>query len=185
MTDVSRWDDATMLVVDDDEVFREQLSRALRRRGLVVHSAESYEAALQLADELTFDYAVLDLRLEGPSGIELLDALLERQPDCVVVILTGYGSIATAVDAVKRGAVNFVQKPADADDLLAAFVRGMSGVSDDADIDYAAPSLARLEWEHINRVLADTGGNVSEAARRLGLHRRTLQRKLNAHPPKD
>ena len=100
-------------------------------------------------------------------------------------MMTGYGSIATAVDAVKLGAVNYVQKPADADDLLAALERGLDEPLGDATQDYAAPSLARAEWEHIHRVLADCAGNISEAARRLGIHRRTLQRKLNAYSPRE
>jgi two-component system response regulator RegA len=180
-----RWEGATILVVDDDEAFRAQLGRALGRRGLDVSTAEGYADAMEKVRETAFDYAVLDLKMEGPSGLELLSDLIEIQPECAVVILTGYGSIATAVDAVKLGAVNYVQKPADADDLLAALIRGLNEPMEPADVEYDAPSLARLEWEHINRVLADTGGNISEAARRLGVHRRTLQRKLNTYPPRD
>ena len=175
----------TILIVDDDEVLREQLARALRRRGLESTVASGYESALEAANQSTFDLAVLDLRMEGPSGLELLRDLLKIQPDIEAVMLTGYGSIATAIDAVKLGAVNYVQKPADADDLLAAFDRGEREALEGSDVNYEAPTLARLEWEHINRVIADTGGNISEAARRLGMHRRTLQRKLNTYPPSD
>jgi two-component system response regulator RegA len=129
--------------------------------------------------------AVVDLRLPRKNGLELVRDLLEIEPTIRVVMLTGYGSIDTAVDATRLGAVNFIQKPADADDILAAFDRGEKPPLSESDIDYDAPSLARVEWEHINRVLADCGGNISEAARRLGIHRRTLQRKLNAKPPSE
>jgi len=102
----------------------------------------------------------------------------------VVVVLTGYGSIATALEAVRRGALHYLQKPVDADELLAAFARGGPLPAEEVPAEPAAPSLARAEWEHIQRVLADAGGNVSEAARRLGLHRKSLQRKLQKHPPR-
>ncbi len=173
-----------ILVVDDDEVFREQLARALTRRGLEPTTCDGYDSAMQAA-ESEFEMAVLDLRMDGPNGLQLLKDLVEKQPDILAVMLTGYGSITTAIDAVKLGAINYVQKPADADDLLAAFDRGLKNSADPTDVEYTAPTLARLEWEHINRVLNDTGGNISEAARRLGMHRRTLQRKLNTYPPNE
>lgn len=179
------WTGKTILIVDDDQVLRDQLARALQRRGLEPTTADSFETAMFLAKHSLFDMAILDLRMDGPNGLELLQALLKLQPKILAVMLTGYGSIATAVDAVKLGAVNYVQKPADADDLLAAFDRAEQKTPDGSDIQYEAPTLARLEWEHINRVMADTGGNISEAARRLGLHRRTLQRKLQSYAPND
>lgn len=171
------------LVVDDDEVFRNQLGRALKRRGFEVFRAADADEALTIADEIAFDCAVLDLRMPGMDGLALLRELLERQPALRAVVLTGYGSIATAIDAIKLGAVNYVQKPADADDLLAAFERGAAPPLEGAERSYDAPSLERAEWEHIQRVLADCDGNKSEAARRLGIHRRTLQRKLDRHAP--
>ena len=129
--------------------------------------------------------AVVDLKMPGGSGLDVLESLLEIDPSTRVVILTGYGSIATAVDAVRLGAVNYLPKPADADDILAAFDRGEKPPQHRTDLEFDAPSLARAEWEHINRVLADCGGNISEAARRLGIHRRTLQRKLEKYPPNE
>jgi two-component system, response regulator RegA len=188
MSDISNPGDSsskTMLVVDDDDIFRGRLARSLRRRGFVVEEAADYEEALGLAAERVFELAVIDLRLPGHSGLELVRDLLAAQPDVRALMLTGYGSIATAIDATRLGAVNFIQKPADADDILAAFDRGEKPPLSETEIDYDAPSLARAEWEHINRVLTDCGGNISEAARRLGIHRRTLQRKLKTYPPEE
>lgn len=171
-----------ILVVDDDETFRKQLARAFKRRGFEVHRAANYEEAMVIAAEIPMHLAVLDLRMPGEDGLTLLRDLLEQQPELEALVLTGYGSIATAVDAVRLGAVNYLQKPADADDILAAFERGHKPPLEEADRDYDAPSLERAEWEHIQRVLADCGGNISKAARRLGIHRRTLQRKLDRGP---
>lgn len=171
-----------ILVVDDDKTFRKHLGRALDRRGFEVHRAADYEEAMIIAREIPMHLAVIDLRMPGEDGLELLRDLLDEQPDLEAIVLTGYGSIATAVDAVRLGAANYLQKPADADDILAAFERGQKPPLADADRDYEAPSLERAEWEHIQRVLADCGGNISEAARKLGIHRRTLQRKLDRGP---
>ncbi len=121
--------------------------------------------------------------MPGRSGLELLRALLAIDPSTKVVVLTGYGSIATAVDAMRLGAVHYLAKPADVEEILAAFQRGDGPVTVAAGEDIGAPSLARAEWEHINRVLADCDGNISEAARRLKVHRRSLQRKLQKYPP--
>lgn len=173
----------SLLLVDDDAVFRERLARAFRDRGYEVRSASSYDEAMIAAREESPEYAVVDLRMVGRSGLELVRDLLELDQATRIVILTGYGSIATAVDAIRLGAVNYVAKPADADDLVAAFERGESPPLVGAVGSTPPPSLARAEWEHINRILADCGGNISEAARRLGLHRRSLQRKLSKHPP--
>jgi two-component system response regulator RegA len=126
----------------------------------------------------------VDLRLPGRSGLEIVRALKAVDPGTNVVVLTGYGSIATAMDAIRLGATHYLSKPADADDILAAFAKKGSLPDLGAEPDFAAPSLARAEWEHINRVLSDADGNVSEAARRLGMHRRSLQRKLQKYPPK-
>jgi two-component system, response regulator RegA len=178
----------TLLLVDDDAPLRERLGRALAARGYEVRSAGSAEEALALAAEDSPEYAVVDLRMPGPGGLELLQALRERDPATRVLVLTGYGSIATAVQAMRLGAVSYLPKPVDADDLLAAFTQaeGAPGpASPPAPADAPeTPSLARVEWEHMQRVLADCGGNVSEAARRLGVHRRSLQRKLNKDPPR-
>ncbi len=169
----------TLLLVDDDEVLRERLARALRERGFAVTTARGGEEALELARRETPEYAVVDLRMPGPSGIEVLDELRAIDPATRVLMLTGYGSIATAVEATRRGAVGYLSKPADADEIVAALT-GKPAVDGGA-ID--TPTLARAEWEHIQRVFTDCDGNVSETARRLGIHRRSLQRKLQKYPP--
>jgi two-component system response regulator RegA len=170
----------TLLLVDDDEVLRERLGKALRERGFEVTTAPNGEAAVEFARREAPEFAVVDLRMPGVSGIEVLDALRAIDPATRVLMLTGYGSIATAVEATRRGAVGYLSKPADADEVVAALTgRAVTDVG--ADID--TPSLARAEWEHIQRVLADCAGNVSESARRLGIHRRSLQRKLQKYPP--
>lgn len=172
----------TVLLVDDDEAFRERMARALRDRGYEVRSASCYEEGLAAAREDSPEYALVDLRMPGRSGMELVRDLAQLDASTRIVVLTGYGSIATAVDAVRLGAVQFLAKPADTDEVVAAFERADRpplAISPE----YAVPSLARTEWEHIQRVLVDCGGNISEAARRLGLHRRSLQRKLGKFPP--
>ncbi|APR85682.1 Dna binding response regulator PrrA (RegA) [Minicystis rosea] len=171
----------SVLVVDDDEVYRTRLARAFAGRGFRVMEAADIEQALAQARITPADYAVIDLRLPGGSGLLVLDALKKIRPETNVVVLTGYGSIATAVDAVHRGATNFVPKPADVDDLLVAFARG-THPADRSVLEHEPPSLARAEWEHINRVLGDCGGNISQAARVLRIERRSLQRKLAKFP---
>jgi two-component system, response regulator RegA len=173
----------SLLLVDDDERFRERLARALMERGLEVRTAAGHDEAVALAREESPELAVVDLRMPGPSGLELVRALLEIDPGTRVLMLTGYGSIATAVEAMRLGAASYLPKPADADEILAAFEKAEAPPLSATEVDLPAPSLARAEWEHINRVLSDCGGNVSEAARRLGLHRRSLQRKLQKYPP--
>lgn len=173
----------SFLLVDDDEVLRERLARALGNRGYDVRTAGSPQEALEIARIDSPEYAVVDLKMPGGSGLDLVRDLKEIDASTRVLVLTGYGSISTAVDAVRLGAVNYVPKPADADDVLAAFERGEAPNSATATSDYKAPSLARAEWEHIQRVLSDCGGNVSETARRLGIHRRSLQRKLQRLAP--
>lgn len=173
----------TLLIVDDDEIFRDRLGRALERRGYVVRLAADPEAALPLAQRESPELALVDLRMGEASGLELLRDLKAIDPTTKVVMLTGYGSIATAIEAMRLGAHHYLSKPADADDVIAAFERGDNEPLEPSTA-YEAPSLARAEWEHINRVLADCGGNISEAARRLGIHRRSLQRKLQKYPPK-
>jgi len=169
----------TLLLADDDAALRERLARAFRDRGFEVWTASDGAEALASAERDTPEFAVLDLRMPGPTGIDVLRGILALDPSTRVVILTGYGSIATAVEATKLGAVSYLPKPADADEILAALAAqpGPPGG------EIGTPSLARTEWEHIQRVLADSAGNVSEAARRLGIHRRSLQRKLRKWPP--
>jgi two-component system response regulator RegA len=173
----------SILIVDDDEVFRTRLARAFVERGYDVRTADDFDSALAQAQADSPELAVVDLKMPGRSGLELVQALRDIDPHTKTVVLTGYGSIATAIDAVRLGATYYLSKPADADDIVAAFARGEAPPLAPPDIEYKAPSLARAEWEHINRVLSDCGGNISEAARRLGIHRRSLQRKLQKYPP--
>jgi two-component system response regulator RegA len=173
----------SILLVDDDEVFRRRLARAFEERGYDVQSAGDYDQAVALAGADSPEFAVVDLKMPGRSGLELCQALREIDPATKIVVLTGYGSIATAIDAVRLGATYYLPKPADADDIVTAFARGEAPPLTPPEADYQAPTLARAEWEHINRVLSDCGANISEAARRLGIHRRSLQRKLQKYPP--
>jgi two-component system response regulator RegA len=169
-----------LLLVDDDPTFTRVMARALTRRGLRVSTAGSAEEGLVLAEQDLPDYAVLDLKMGGDSGLVLLPKLLELDPEMRVLILTGYSSIATAVEAIKRGACNYLCKQADADDVLTALL------SEHADLESLVPenpmSVDRLQWEHIQRVLSEHDGNISATARALGMHRRTLQRKLQKRP---
>ena len=174
----------TILLVDDDDSFRERLARALARRGLRPVEASGLEQARQqlLALPAPPALALLDLRLESDSGLALLEPLLALRPPPRVVVLTGYGSIATALEAVRQGATHYLQKPADADEILRAFMRAELGAHEPLPTPDEVPSLARAEWEHINRVLTECGGSIRKASALLGLHRRTLQRKLAKHP---
>lgn len=174
---------ASILVVDDDDLFRARLARALADRGYEARTAAGYDEAIASCEADSPEYAVVDLRMPGRSGMELVRDIKRIDPGTKIVVLTGYGSVATAVEAIRLGATYYVHKPADADDVLAAFARGEAAPLEPSPQEYRAPSLARAEWEHISRVLSDCGGNVSEAARRLGIHRRSLQRKLQKHPP--
>jgi two-component system response regulator RegA len=178
----------SILIVDDDETYRNRLARAFVDRGYEARTAADYDSALAVAASDSPEFAVVDLKMPGKNGLELVKALHEIDPATKTVVLTGYGSIATAIDAVRLGAAYYLSKPADADDIIGAFARAeappLEPPAPDSG-DYRAPSLARAEWEHINRVLSDAGGNISEAARRLGIHRRSLQRKLQKYPPRE
>jgi two-component system, response regulator RegA len=174
----------SLLLVDDDVILRERLAKAFRGRGFEVRTAGNYDEAVTLAGAESPEYAIVDMRMPGKGGLELVKALKDIDVATRILVLTGYGSVATAVDAIHLGAVNFVTKPADAEDLLAAFERAERTDPTTSTEGYRAPTLARTEWEHIQRVLTDCGGNVSEAARRLGIHRRSLQRKLQKFAPK-
>jgi len=172
-----------ILIVDDDDAFRLALARAFTRRGLTPLLAPDAATACALVREHAPETCVLDLKLGHESGLHLLPELLRLQPLMKVVVLTGYASIATAVDAVKQGALNYLAKPADADEILAAFQPGSKVASDDV-LETPPMSVDRLEWEHIQKVLSENAGNISETARALGMHRRTLQRKLQKRPVK-
>lgn len=176
-------DKPSLLIVDDDEVFRRRLARAFDERGYDTRTAASYDEAVASARRDSPELALVDLRMPGRSGLELVRALKEIDEATRIVVLTGYSSISTAVDAMRLGATNYLPKPADVDDIAAAFARGEAPPLEPPEPDYHPPSLARAEWEHINRVLSDCAGNISEAARRLGIHRRSLQRKLQKYPP--
>lgn len=169
-----------LLIIDDDEMFCHVLNRALTRRGFEVMVAHNADQALTIAAQFLPTMATLDLKLEHSSGLKLLPDLLTTVPHCRVVVLTGYSSIATAVEAIKLGAVNYLCKPADADDVIHAFEQQEG----DPNIELAdnPPSINRITWEHIQKVLQEHDGNISATARALGMHRRTLQRKLQKRP---
>lgn len=169
----------TLLLVDDDPVFLEVLGRALEARGFAVRTAPDAAAALHLAEADPPAYAVVNLRIGEDSGLRL-EALHGRWPELRIVVLTGYASIATAVEAIKLGATHYLAKPADADEVAAALERRGGDAS--VPPPRHPPSLRRLEWEHLQKVLLEHGGNVSATARALGMHRRTLQRKLRKRP---
>ncbi|MDQ5958933.1 MAG: two-component system, response regulator RegA [Pseudomonadota bacterium] len=176
-------DKPSLLLVDDDDAFRRVLARAMDRRGYAVTAAADVAAALTAAQLQPPEFAVVDLKMPGDSGLVLIEKLIELDPNTRIVMLTGYASIATAIEAIKLGATHYLAKPVDADEVVAALnkVEGESSlyVSD------SPLSVDRLEWEHIQRVLAEHDGNVSATARALKMHRRTLQRKLNKKPAKE
>jgi len=175
----------SILVVDDDDVFRERLARALRDRGHEVVTAADADAGTAAAGDRTFDSAVVDLRMPGASGLELVARLRARDAAMRILVLTGYGSIVSTVEAMRLGANNYLSKPADADDVLAALrADALLPAAKPEEREAPPPSLARAEWEHIQRILADCNGNISESARRLGITRRTLQLKLKKYPPR-
>jgi len=172
-----------LLLVEDDAVFAGVMARALRTRGFDVAVASSAGEAMACTRERPPRYAVVDLKLGDDSGLTLIPALLAEVPDLRVLLLTGYASIATAVEAIKRGAHDYLAKPVDADAVVRALLdEGDADVVDAAELPESPLRLRRLEWEHIQRTLRECEGNVSETARRLGMHRRTLQRKLGKHP---
>jgi two-component system response regulator RegA len=168
-----------LLLVEDDAVLRQRLARAFDARGFDVRAvAGAMEAEAIVQDDVP-EFAVVDLRIASGNGLDLIPRLILADPATRIVVLTGYGSIATAVEAIRRGATQYLTKPADADQILAAF----GGAAAAASTEHAQPmTLDRLEWEHINRVLVECDGNISETARVLGIHRRSLQRKLAKYP---
>jgi len=170
----------TLLLTDDDDVFREVLARALRKRGYVVVTASDVASSMALVADDPPEYAVVDLKMPGGSGLALVEQLHALEPAMRIVVLTGYASIATAVEAVKLGALDYLSKPATPDEIATALEHryGDSAI----DVERSPPSVERVEWEHIQRVLIEHDGNVSATARALKMHRRTLQRKLAKRP---
>jgi len=170
----------TLLLVDDDEVFLNALATAMRKRGFLVTLASSAESAFAIAQADPPEFSVVDLKMSGNSGLVLVRQLASLEAATKIVVLTGYASIATAVEAIKLGATHYLAKPVDADEIVAAFDKQAG----DSEVELASSPLpvGRLEWEHIQRVLSENDGNISATARSLNMHRRTLQRKLGKKP---
>jgi two-component system response regulator RegA len=173
----------TLLLVDDDHTFCAVLKQALEKRGFEVHAATDVESGATLAEQVDPEYAVIDLRIGHESGLILVQRLHELDANTRIVVLTGFASIATAVEAIKLGAVHYLTKPADADEIVAALHKDEGDAS--VEIKEKPLSVRRLEWEHLQKILVEHGGNISAAARALGMHRRTLQRKLEKRPVKE
>ncbi|MDF1610441.1 ActR/PrrA/RegA family redox response regulator transcription factor [Hoeflea sp. YIM 152468] len=173
--------DATLLLVDDDAPFLRRLARAMEARGFDVEIAESVAEGLAKARTRTPKFAVVDMRLEDGNGLDVIKAIRERRDDTRIIVLTGYGNIATAVTAVKLGAIDYLAKPADADEVYAALTRKPG---EKAEVPENPMSADRVRWEHIQRVYEMCERNVSETARRLNMHRRTLQRILAKRAPR-
>ncbi len=173
--------DRSLLLVDDDEPFLKRLVKAMEKRGFEVEMAGSVAAGRAIATARPPAYAVVDLRLEDGNGLDVVEVIRERRPDARVIVLTGYGAIATAVAAVKIGAVDYLSKPADADDITNALLSNGNDLPPPPENPMSAD---RVRWEHIQRVYELCERNVSETARRLGMHRRTLQRILAKRSPK-
>ncbi|MCF1474145.1 ActR/PrrA/RegA family redox response regulator transcription factor [Agrobacterium vitis] len=173
--------DATLLIVDDDQPFLRRLARAMETRGFQVDIASSVAEGIAKAKTAAPKYAVVDLRLGDGNGLDVIQAIRESRTDTRIIVLTGYGNIATAVTAVKLGAVDYLSKPADADDVFSALTQRPG---EKADVPENPMSADRVRWEHIQRVYEACERNVSETARRLNMHRRTLQRILAKRAPK-
>lgn len=176
----NRDESASLLLVDDDITFCKVLCAALTRRGFCVTVAHSVELALPLASVNPPEFAVVDMKMSGAPGLVLVKALHELDPNTRIVVLTGYASINTAVEAIKLGATQYLSKPANADQIVEAFSHQAGG-----DVSFSAPTtnIGELEWDHIQRVMREHDNNISATARALDMHRRTLQRKLNKPPP--
>jgi len=173
------------LVVDDDEMFRVRLCRAFQLRGWDALGSADGDSALAAATDSGPDLATVDLRLPNESGLEIVRRLRALDATLSIIMLTGYGSIATALEAVKCGADHYLMKPVDVDQILSAYEGLRAGEARRIPPPATVPSLARVEWEHIQRVLSDCAGNISQAAKLLGMHRRSLQRKLGKYPPRE
>lgn len=170
---------ATLLLVDDDQDFLNALEPAMRKRGFLVSLANSAETAFELAKNDPPEFAVVDLKMSGNSGLVLVRQLASLNAGTRIVVLTGFASVTTAVEAIKLGATHYLAKPVDADEIVAAFEKQTG--DDEVELASNPLPIERIEWEHIQRVLAEHDGNISATARSLNMHRRTLQRKLNKH----
>jgi len=173
---------ANLLLVDDDEVFCKVLSGALKKRQYQVEVAYDHEQAVTLAQQQHPEYAIVDLRIGSDSGLNVIKSLVDSEPGIRIVVLTGFASISTAVESIKLGAIHYLTKPADVEDIINAFYHDEGNA--DIALQSRPMSSKRMEWEHLQKVLADYDGNISAAARAMGMHRRTLQRKLQKKPVK-
>ena len=181
--DESNTDCPRLLLVDDDETFCMVLGQSLEKRHFDVIIAHDLESGIALAEETEPEYAVIDLRIGHESGLALVKKLVELDDNTRIVMLTGFASVATAVEAIKLGAIHYLTKPADADEIVAALHKDQGDAT--VEIKEKPLSVKRLEWEHLQKVLVEHDGNISAAARALGMHRRSLQRKLEKRPVKD
>jgi len=171
------------LIVDDDDIFRHRLCRALEQRKWEAEAAPDGEEALKFVRDRSPDLVLIDLRMPGLSGLDVVPQMRALDSSLTIIVLTGYGSIPTAISAMKKGADHYLSKPADVDQILAVYDTLRSTAGDAPEAPHVVPTLARVEWEHMQRVIADCDGNISQAARLLGIHRRSLQRKLAKYPP--
>ena len=178
---ISDFEDKSLLILDDDDPFRNRLARAMEKKGFQVKEAKSVEEGLKIAESEPANFALVDLRLEDGSGLEVVKALHKSKKDSRIVMLTGYGNLPTAVAAVKAGAIDYIAKPVDADDVEAALLASPESKAKPPENPMSAD---RVKWEHIHRVFELCNRNVSETARRLKMHRRTLQRILSKRSPK-
>lgn len=172
----------SFLVLDDNDSFRMRMRVGLEDRGFVVHEGSCVDDGVRVLGNNTINYAIVDLRMPGGTGLDFLKQIEGMKHECKILILTGYGSIATATKAIHMGAVNYLQKPIDLDDILRGFNEEASKLMPRVE-DIQTPSLEQIEWEHIQRVLQDCEGNITLAAKTMGMHRRTLQRKLKKYAP--
>lgn len=170
----------SILIIDDEEHFAQVLSRSLNRNGFTTSYALNHTDAIELIKQQAFDWVSLDLRLGQESGLKIITEIKTLLPQARVVILTGFASIPTAVEAIKLGAFNYLHKPATVKELISAFIDDPE--NSELVLEETPMSVERLEWEHIQRVLHENNDNISSTARALGMHRRTLQRKLQKHP---
>ncbi len=171
-----------LLIVDDDLPFRERLSRSMEKKGFDVEISPGFKRSIQMVSDIKFDFAVVDMRLEDGSGLELIKEIQKISPETKSLLLTGYGNIATAVAAIKSGAIDYLPKPAEIDQIYDALTNSKEILPPPPENPMTAD---RIRWEHIQRVFIQCNRNVSETARRLRMHRRTLQRILNKHAPRE